>query len=73
MNGLLQSCLRLNVGAIIGKLNVSCLGYCDDLLLLKSVNNHMDILLKACFELPEKGKLNSMLENQSLYNELYNV
>ena len=57
MNDLITSCLDLNVGALIGKSNVSCLAYCDDLLLLSPVKTHMDILLKTCIGFSEDWKV----------------
>ena len=43
MDFLLQKCIGLNIGALIGKNNVSCLAYCDYILLLSPVKSHMNI------------------------------
>ena len=57
LNGLLVECCELNVGAHIGPINVSCLAYCDDLLLISPVKNHMDKLLKTCFNFAKIWKV----------------
>ena len=57
MNDLITSCLDLNVGALTGESNVSCLAYCDDLLLLSPVKTHMDFLLKTCMRFADDWKV----------------
>jgi hypothetical protein len=57
MDGLLRDCCALGVGALLGKNNVSVLAYCDDLLLLSPVRNHMDKLLKTCFTFAKSWKV----------------
>jgi hypothetical protein len=40
--------LKKNLGAKIGEVNLSIIGYCDDLIILSPIARHVEILLKAC-------------------------
>ena len=57
MNGLLEKCCNLNVGALLGEWNVSALAYCDDIILLSPVKSHMNQLLQACFDYANDWKI----------------
>ena len=68
MDGLLKRCCDLNVGAMLGKSNVCCLAYCDDLLLLSPVKNQMDQLLKTCFDFAYEWKIRFNTEKSISYS-----
>lgn len=43
-----MQCINLNAEANIGPVNVSIVGYCDDLILLSPVESHLQLLLSCC-------------------------
>jgi hypothetical protein len=57
MNELLDESDNLNIGANIGKFNVSLISYCDDLIILSPCIKHVGQLLKICSNYAEKWKL----------------
>jgi len=50
INDLIESCLKLNVDALINKLNVSIIAYADDLSLMSSSDAHLQLMLDECSE-----------------------
>ena len=50
MNELLQQCVNLNIGCELGEQNISIIAYCDDLFLMASTKQEMDVLLEAIGE-----------------------
>ena len=48
IDDLIYECTNLNVGAHIKKINVSIIVYADDILLLSSVDAHLQLLLNIC-------------------------
>ena len=46
--------LQLNIGARIGKVNVSIMAYADDLVLITPIKKHLDLLLGICGNFAEK-------------------
>ena len=68
MDDLLKSCCDLKIGALIGFCNVSCLAYCDDLLLLSPVKDHMDRVLRNCFSYADKWKVKFNPEKSISYS-----
>ena len=57
MNELLMDNDRQNFGATIGKLNISLISYCDNLIILSPYVNHVNILLQMCSDYAKKWKL----------------
>jgi len=57
MNELLESTLKLEVGACLGLHNVSILAYCDDIILISPLKSHMNILIEQCTEYADNWKL----------------
>lgn len=68
MDGLLKECCDLEVGAHLGSNNVSCLAYCDDLLLISPVKNHMDKLLRTCFDFANNWKVKFNASKSTSYS-----
>ena len=48
LNDLIESNCDLNIGAKIARINICTLAYCDDLILLSPMEEHMKRLLKSC-------------------------
>ena len=71
MDDLLRQCSSLNIGALLGNTNVSCLAYCDDLMLLSPTKLHMDKLLLTCFEYADSWKI-KFNPSKSISFSLYN-
>ena len=57
MDKLLDECMSLGVGALLGKLNTSALAYCDDFILLSSSVCDMQKLLSCCLSYAVDWKL----------------
>ena len=57
MNELLNESDKSNIGATINNINVSLISYCDDLVILSPVVNHVIHILKLCEDYAEKWKL----------------
>lgn len=57
INELINKCIKLNVGAKIGKLNLSILAYCDDLIIVSPVASHAQLILDYCSEYASKWKM----------------
>ena len=57
INGLLEECLNANLGAKIGKTNLSIIAYCDDVILLSPTMTHLNKLLEICFSYSITWKL----------------
>ena len=57
MNELLDESDNMNLGATIGKFNLSLISYCDDLIILSPYVKHVHELLKLCSEYANKWKL----------------
>lgn len=57
IDDLLQECIKLNIGAYIGEINVSILGYCDDLVLVSPLKGHLERLIRKCEEFAYKWKI----------------
>ncbi len=57
INGMLEECLDSNLGAKIGRTNLSIIAYCDDVILLSPTMNHLNKLLDICFKYSIKWKL----------------
>ena len=72
MDNLITSCLALDLGACIGNVNLSCLAYCDDILLLSPVRSHMDKLLQHCFTYASRWKI-KFNPSKSTYFSLKNA
>ncbi len=54
---MLEECLDSNLGAKIGRTNLSIIAYCDDVILLSPTMNHLYKLLDICFKYSIKWKL----------------
>ncbi|CAF0953249.1 unnamed protein product [Brachionus calyciflorus] len=50
INDLIDDCKILNLGAKIGNFNVSIIAYCDDIILLSPLSNHLQHLLNKIHE-----------------------
>jgi hypothetical protein len=75
INDLIESCVKEDVGAKIGNLNVSILCYCDDIILISSSIYQMNQLLGMCgkFALSWKFEFNIKKCNWMVFgNEVYN-
>ena len=48
INGLVTEIKSMNVGALLGDLNVSIVAYCDDIILVSSSEKHMRMMLESC-------------------------
>ena len=48
INGLVTEIKSINVGALLGDLNVSIVAYCDDIILVSSSEKHMRMMLESC-------------------------
>ncbi|CAF1069867.1 unnamed protein product [Brachionus calyciflorus] len=57
INDIIESCLKLNVGALINKLNVSIITYADDLSLMSPSDAHLQLMLDECSEYSKKWKI----------------
>jgi len=57
INGMLEECLNANLGAKIGKTNLSIIAYCDDVILLSPTMTHLNKLLEICFNYSITWKL----------------
>ena len=57
LNEMIEEGIKLGVGAHIYDVNVSIVGYCDDIILLSPVVRHLRILLKWCEEYAHKWKI----------------
>ena len=57
INGLIENCLSLDIGAKIKGKNVSIVGYCDDILLLSPNDIQMNRLLEECSKYAREWKL----------------
>jgi hypothetical protein len=57
MNDLLIENDHQNIGAKIGKLNISLISYCDDLIILSPCVNHVNKILQLCSDYAKKWKL----------------
>ena len=68
MDGLLESLLSLEVGALLGGSNTSALAYCDDVVLLSSNEGHMQRLLDCCESYAVKWKLQFNSSKSSCYS-----
>ena len=54
---LISICINLNVGAMINEINVSAVGYCDDIILLSPTKGHLDLLLNECNNYAKSWKI----------------
>ena len=57
MNDLLEKNDTLNVGAKLGKINMSTISYCNDVLILSPTESHMKKLLGSCAEFASTWKV----------------
>ena len=57
IDDLIRQCCNLNIGARIGKVNVSIIAYADDLVLISPIKKHLDLLLGICGNFAEKWKI----------------
>lgn len=57
INGLIEECLKLDLGAKICKANVSVIAYCDDIILISPIKAHLDKLLDCCADYACKWKI----------------
>ncbi|CAF0726181.1 unnamed protein product [Brachionus calyciflorus] len=57
INDLIESCFKLNVGALINKLNVSIIAYADDLSLMSPSDANLQLMLDECSEYSKKWKI----------------
>ena len=57
INGMLEECLNANLGAKIGKINLSIIAYCDDIILLSPTMSHLNKLLEIRFRYSITWKL----------------
>ena len=65
---LIQSNNSLNVGAQIGGINLSTVGYCDDLALLSPLASHMQLLLNNVAQYAVKWKMEFNPQKSSVYS-----
>ena len=58
---MLVRCLEAKIGAKIaakiGKINVSIIAYCDDVILMSPTIKHLNTLLEICYEYSVEWKL----------------
>ncbi len=66
INDLIDECLKLNVGAKLGNINVSIIAYCDDIILLSPSRGHLQKLVDTCENFAENWKMKFNSE-KSLY------
>ena len=57
LDGLLNDCISLGIGARIGRLNVCIVAYCDDITLLSPVVSQINTLLNVCNEYSQNCRL----------------
>jgi hypothetical protein len=57
INGLIEECCKLDVGARIEGRNVSIIGYCDDIMLMSSSSKDMNELLEKCADFARTWKM----------------
>ena len=54
MDDLIVECLSQNIGALVGSLNLSIIMYADDIILISSIDNHLQTLLNICEQFASK-------------------
>ena len=54
MDDLIDECLSQNIGALVGSLNLSIIMYADDIILISSIDNHLQTLLSICEQFASK-------------------
>ena len=57
MDSLISEIKDLQIGALLGKSNISILAYCDDILLISPSNGHMNIMLNKCERFAQDWKI----------------
>ena len=57
INDMIKNCLEKNIGAKLGKINVSIVAHCDDVILMSPTIKHLQILLNICGDYAEKWKI----------------
>ena len=85
IDDLIKECINANLGAMIGKTNVSILVYADDILVISPVDLHLQLLLNICSDDSQlwKLKFNASKSNiitfsnpkreSTFYNNLYSI
>ena len=58
IDDLIHQCTKANIGATLNKLNVSIIVYADEIILLSSVDSHLQNLLNICQEYSLKWRIN---------------
>jgi hypothetical protein len=69
MNDLLIENDHQSDGAKIGKLNISLISYCDDLIILSPCVNHVNKILQLCNYYAKKWKLVFFVKNLEKWKE----
>ena len=67
INDLIAECINADVGALIGSINVSIVGYCDDIILISPIASHLRILLMICERYAFEWKLRFNPNKSSVY------
>jgi hypothetical protein len=67
INDLIEECLGLEIGARIGRINVCIVAYCDDIILISPIANHLKILLDQCSKFSGLWKIKFNAEKSAIY------
>ena len=57
MDDLINECISLDIGCKLGNLNVSTIGYCDDLLFMANLKLHMEKLIEKAQDYALRWKI----------------
>lgn len=57
IDDLIMECTQMNIGGLVGSLNVSIIVYADDIILISPSNDQLQRLLNACAEYGNKWKI----------------